>query len=839
MLSPSTAPCLRSRSLRPSLSALLGLIVLLLATAGTARAASTYTVTGFADSTAPCAGTVCPSLRSAVTAAAADPGSTVKLAAGTYTLGDGSQQPIGSGSIVVAAGFSIVGGGPSSTKIEQTDGEDGVFVLESGSVKISGVTITGGTLSGGSSSPGAAGAAEVGAGILSEADLTLDDVVVSGNSAIGGAAGAGEGQGAAPNGGNAVAGILNAGALTLIDSSVTGNTATGGQGGPGSGELGGSGGQAVGGVLDQGSAGPTAIEGDSTISGNTAIGGAGGITEGSSPGSTPLGGYGGTGIGGLLEESAALTISSSTINANTAIGGIGGHGADVTGGQGGYAVGGLWLIDSSPAVVVENSTLADNTATGGSGGTANPGAGGNGAFATAAITDNGDGLTVTASNLSGNVATGGAAAAGTAGDDGGVGGGVLGAAVAESSAGPLTISASSFSDNRGQAGVGGAPNGGGNGTCGAAVFDNGGGPVVLSADTLSGNVAGSSTGAVPNGPGGGSEGGGACLALQQPATAHIINSTITANSATGGAGIGTGGAGEGRGGGLWNDENGPSKVPVTLDDDTIAGNSATTSGGNLYFNNGTGLIIASTIISAGAASVASTSNCYAPAVTDMGQNLESTTPSQCGFASTDGDLVGANPLLGPLGSNGGQTETMALTAGSPALRAGGTCAGSNGVDQRGLPRPSTGCDVGAFELQPAPTLTLVSQSNTRWRESSKQATLATAKPRKAKVGTTFSFTLNEPAAVLLTFSQVASGRRVGHRCVPPKRVNRHKPTCRRTIIAGRLSFASVTPGAHTISFDGRLSGRKKLALGVYSVTVSATNVGTVTSKPLRFTIVRA
>ena len=499
----------------------------------------------------------------------------------------------------------------------------------------------------------------------------------------------------------------------------------------------------------------------------------------------------------------------------------------------------MWLIDSSPPAVVENSTLADNIANGGNGGTANPGAGGNGAFATAAITDNANGLTVTASTVSGNLATAGAAAAGTTGDVGGVGGGVLGAAVAESSAGPLTISTSSLIDNRGQAGAGGEPNGGGNGTCGAAVFDNGKGSVSLTADTLSGNVAGSSAGAAPDGPGGGSEGGGACIALQQPATASIINSTITANIATAGAGTGTGGAGEGRGGGVWNDENGSSKVSLTLDDDTLAGNSATTSGGNLYFNNGTGLSVASTIVAAGAAADASTANCYAPSVTDMGQNLESTTPSQCGFGSAHGDLVGSNPLLGALAPNGGPTETMALGPGSPALGAGGTCDGAMGVDQRGLPRPSSRCDIGAFELQPAPTVSGFSESNARWREGSALATLAKARPKRAKLGTTFSFTLDEPATVVLTFTRIASGRRVGHRCVAPTRANRHRTACQRSAVAGKLSFAGVTAGVHTISFEGRLSGRKKLALGVYTFTVAATDLGTVTSKPLKFTVVKS
>ncbi len=63
--------------------------------------------------------------------------------------------------------------------------------------------------------------------------------------------------------------------------------------------------------------------------------------------------------------------------------------------------------------------------------------------------------------------------------------------------------------------------------------------------------------------------------------------------------------------------------------------------------------------------------------------------------------------LDPLGlqSNGGPTQTIALTATSPALHAGNASACSatgagnvNGQDQRGVSRPQgSGCDIGAFE----------------------------------------------------------------------------------------------------------------------------------------------
>jgi cysteine-rich repeat protein len=64
--------------------------------------------------------------------------------------------------------------------------------------------------------------------------------------------------------------------------------------------------------------------------------------------------------------------------------------------------------------------------------------------------------------------------------------------------------------------------------------------------------------------------------------------------------------------------------------------------------------------------------------------------------SHDGNLIGVDPLLGPLADNGGLTPTHALLAGSPAIDAVGAC---TGTDQRGVPRPQgAACDMGAFEF---------------------------------------------------------------------------------------------------------------------------------------------
>jgi hypothetical protein len=61
----------------------------------------------------------------------------------------------------------------------------------------------------------------------------------------------------------------------------------------------------------------------------------------------------------------------------------------------------------------------------------------------------------------------------------------------------------------------------------------------------------------------------------------------------------------------------------------------------------------------------------------------------------------ANPLLGPLGNNGGPTLTMVLLPGSPAIDAASATT-TTPTDQRGLPRPyGSASDIGAFEFYPS------------------------------------------------------------------------------------------------------------------------------------------
>lgn len=89
----------------------------------------------------------------------------------------------------------------------------------------------------------------------------------------------------------------------------------------------------------------------------------------------------------------------------------------------------------------------------------------------------------------------------------------------------------------------------------------------------------------------------------------------------------------------------------------------------------------------------------------LGHNLESEEPAgelRCFEEPTD---IVADPLLVALADNGGETDTVALSAGSPAIDAG-DAALCLPTDQRGYARPvGAGCDIGAFEFGAGPPAT--------------------------------------------------------------------------------------------------------------------------------------
>jgi len=178
-------------------------------------------------------------------------------------------------------------------------------------------------------------------------------------------------------------------------------------------------------------------------------------------------------------------------------------------------------------------------------------------------------------------------------------------------------------------------------------------PVILQGATLSGNHAGGG-------------GGGIDSTNQVIAT----NSTITGNTATfDGGGI--------RGGNQ-----------VELFSTTVAGNGTDKgTGGNLH--GGTSVFVTDSILAKPTAG----GNCHATI------NADHSLIDHAGGCtiSGSGNVIGQDPLLGPLQRNGGRTATMALLSGSPAIDAG-TSSACPATDQRGVQRPQGhGCDIGAYE----------------------------------------------------------------------------------------------------------------------------------------------
>jgi hypothetical protein len=106
----------------------------------------------------------------------------------------------------------------------------------------------------------------------------------------------------------------------------------------------------------------------------------------------------------------------------------------------------------------------------------------------------------------------------------------------------------------------------------------------------------------------------------------------------------------------------------------------------------------------------------------------------------------------------------------------------------------------------------------RWTEGAGLPQIS--RRRKLPVGTTFRFTLNEAARMRFAYTQARPGRRVGRRCVPATMRNRGRRACKRTVTPGVLTFNGHT-GANRVRFKGRISRRKKLRPGKYTLVITA------------------
>ena len=579
---------------------------------------------------------------------------TISLPAGHYTLGTGANDDLnasGDLDILGVQPLTITSAGAAATTIDGGGHDRVIEVLANRALTLRGITITGGHAPDGAN--GLAG-----------------NPSTAGQNVQGGFGGTGADGG----------GILNAGTLTVVDSTISGNTAgkggnagsgqggagtmgaTGGAGGSGASGNAGNGGNG-GGIYTSGNLTLTRV----TVSSNTAgaggqgaagIGGQGGLGTSGAGGAGGLGrggdeGDGGFG-GGVAEESGGLmTIDRSVISANTAgaagAGGLGdgGDGGVSTGGSGAGGTGGAGLggdagtsgrgggIGAFGSLVMTRSLVAGNA--GGAGANGGPGTGGGGG----------------PSFVSGGTAGNAGNSTGGGGSSGGSGGGIW---IAGGPTLTRTITNTTITGN-----ASGAGGGGGSGTGGT-----GGG--VLDALSTKGNGG--------NGTGGDGGSGGSGAGLDTAGAPTIVNHATISSSVLGGPGGGGAGNGGGVPGGVGMGGNGGNATGG-------AGGSPGTAGAVLAES--VALTLRNTIVSAnGGPSCGGT-------LTNGGHDI----------VFPDASCPGTNvdPMLQPLASNGGPTQTQALPAASPALDAvpvGG--AGCAATDQRGVVRPNgPGCDIGAFE----------------------------------------------------------------------------------------------------------------------------------------------
>ena len=362
---------------------------------------------------------------------------------------------------------------------------------------------------------------------------------------------------------------------------------------------------------------------------------AAGVDGGSGTTGSPAGAPGQTAMGGAIYNTGTLTLNQCLVDSNFAEGGNGGAGA----------------ITSDPSA-----------------------AGGPGGFAYGAGIYNAGALTVSQSTISNNQAPAGDGGHGGVnnagfGPQGGQGGDVYGGGLYLASGSSTTIVDSTIYDNIATAGIGGDGGPGG----------NEGNPTVLPGD--SGGSGGDS---------GAAKGGG--IAAASPFA--VYNSTIAENSADGNAG-GQGGPG---GNGV---SQGPQGQP---------GNNGSAYGGGMFAPSDPGTPgLVTSVSNVIALNTSGLEN--VPGVGDLPNDVDATFASASNtllqsatgaigiYNGVAGDLVGIDPMLGPLQDNGGPTPTMALLPGSPAIDAGSNPMDLT-ADQRGYTPRVVGAaaDIGAYEV---------------------------------------------------------------------------------------------------------------------------------------------
>ena len=117
------------------------------------------------------------------------------------------------------------------------------------------------------------------------------------------------------------------------------------------------------------------------------------------------------------------------------------------------------------------------------------------------------------------------------------------------------------------------------------------------------------------------------------------------------------------------------------------------------------------------------------------------------------------------------------------------------------PQPGTGTPT-PDSTAGKPRLGALSLSNSVFEAARSGPTVGAA-----AVGTTVRFSLSEDSSVRFTVQRKARGRRVGGRCVRPRRSNRTRRSCTRWVSVRGAFTVKAKAGVNSFKYNGRLAGR--------------------------------
>ena len=137
-----------------------------------------------------------------------------------------------------------------------------------------------------------------------------------------------------------------------------------------------------------------------------------------------------------------------------------------------------------------------------------------------------------------------------------------------------------------------------------------------------------------------------------------------------------------------------------------------------------------------------------------------------------------------------------------------------------------------------PEISQFAASRREFRISSGATALIAARRRVIPRTTTFSYRVSKLATVQLSITALLPGRRVGGRCLPPRRGANRGRRCTRRLLRGVLERTGRPSRINRIVFTGRI-GRRPLAPGSYQARIVA-EANEMTSRPrtLTFRIAR-